>query len=178
MNTADLKERFGELYENMAHSKDVSKMKHFGKTFATMFDKVAEVHPDMASAIVDMLSAIEYNNFVTKDEAIEVSSHFINDDMVITGNPEPSKGVHWSMDALKSFLEQKGLPTEEKPSFNWYALWLTVNMVYSDYADAFVSLLGRNDNETIAIASYTLALKKMKDLDRPKFIRAYFHLDA
>lgn len=178
MNTQELKARYNELYADMEQSKDVSKMKAFGVAFTALFNKFAEVHPDIAEVAIEMLSMIEYNNFVTKEEAIDISSSFINDDMTVTGSTEHTKGAHWSMDALKTFLEQKGLPTEEKPSFNWYALWLTVNMVYSDYADAFVSLLGRNDNETIAVASYTFALKKLKDLDRPKFIRAYFHLDA
>lgn len=178
MNTQELKARFDELYQDMEHSKDVSKMKAFGVTFKAMFNKVAEVHPDIAEMAIEMLSAIEYNNFVTKEEALDVSTRFINDDTSITGSAEPSKGAHWSMDALKAFLTQKGLPIEEKPYYNWPALWLTVNMEYSDYANVMADLLGSKENERLATSIYKLSLKKLKDEDRPRYIRRYFDLEG
>ena len=95
---------------------------------------------------------------------------------MITGSGEPSKGAHWSMDALKGFLSQNGISLEDKPYYNWPALWLTVNMIYSDFANTLVELYGSKDNEYIAQASYKFAVKKLKDLDRPHFIREYFHL--
>ena len=177
MTTQEMKERFAQLYTTMANSKDVANMKYFGTAFARMFDNVATRDPKLAMATLESLEAMEYNNFVTRDEAVEVAAHFINDDMKVMSASEPSKGAHWSMDALKGFLSQKGLPLDDKPYYNWPALWLTVNMIYSDYADAFVSLLDKKDNETMAIASYTIAIKKLKDLDRPRFVREYFRLD-
>lgn len=177
MNAQELKARYAELYADMARSKDVSKMKLFGTAFSQMFDAVAVKHPDIAMATIEFLSAMEYHNFVTLPEATAVASHFINDDTYVSGATEPSKGAHWPMETLKSFLTQRGLPLEEKPYFNWPALWLTVNMEYSDYAEAFAKLLGSKENEKIATASYTLAVKKLKDKDRPHFIREYFGLD-
>lgn len=177
MNSQELKARYAELYDEMKGSKDVSKMVLFGTAFTRMFDKVAVSHPDLAAMTLDFLSAMEYNNFVTQIEAMDVASHFINDDTRVSGASEPSKGAHWSMATLKEFLTQKGLPLEDKPYYNWPALWLTVNMIYSDYADAFVTLFEEKDNETMAVASYTLAVKKLKDKDRRSFIREYFDLD-
>lgn len=141
-----------------------------------MFDKVATAHPDIAAATLEFLSSMEYNNFVTPAEATMVATKFINDDMAISGASQPSKGPHWSMETLRTFLASKGLPTEEKPYYNWPALWLTVNMEYSDYAEVFAKLMGAKDNESLATASYTMAVKKLKDRDRPKFIREYFNL--
>lgn len=172
-----MKAAYDRLYQVMKGSKDVSKMKMFGTTFSNMFYQVAEKHPEIAMATIEMLSAIEYNNYVTMAEAMDVAHDFINDDTMVTGLPEPSKRAHWSMESLKSFLMQKGLPLEEKPYYNWCALWLTVNMIYSDFANTFVELLGAKDNERIAVASYKMAVKKLKDLDRPHFIREYFDLD-
>jgi hypothetical protein len=51
-----------------------------------------------------------------------------------------------------------------------------MNMTYSDFADAFVKLLGTKDAERIAMASYELAIRKLKDVDNPSFIRHYFDL--
>jgi hypothetical protein len=177
MNTVELKERYAALYAAMAVSRDTSKMKLFGTAFTQMFDRVADLKPDIAIATLELLSAIEYNNFVTPVEATEVAEKFINDDSLITGSAEPTRGAHWNMDALKGFLTQRGIALEEKPYYNWPALWLTVNMIYSDYANVVVELVGSKDNERVATACYKMAIKKLKDRDRNHFVREYFDLD-
>lgn len=177
MTPQDLKEAYKRLYDGMKMSKDVSKMKIFGAAFTDMFGKVAQAHPDIAQATIDMLAAIEYHNYVTKQEAMDVAEEFINDDTLITGSAEPTRGAHWNMDALKGFLTQRGIPFEEKPYYNWPALWLVMNMEYSDYADTLVELLGDKNGEKLAMACYKMAVKKLKDRDRPHFIREYFELD-
>lgn len=177
MTTKEIKERYDALYDYMKNSRDVRNMKLFGVASTNIFNKAAEIHPELAMAMLDMLSAMEYHNFVTPVEATEVAAHFVNEDTMVTGTPEPTKGPHWSMDVLKSFLAQRGLPLEEKPYYNWPALWLTVNMEYSDLANTFVELLGSKENERLAVASYKVALAKLRDLDRPHFVREYFELD-
>ena len=154
----------------------MSKMRMFGSIITHMFNQVAEKHPDIAMATIELLSAIEYNNYVSMPEAINTASHFVNDDTLITNNAEPTKGAHWSTEALKSFLGVKGLPLEDKPYYNWCALWLTVNMIYSDFANTLSEITGAKDNDRIATACYKMAVKKLKDLDRPHFIREYFEL--
>lgn len=176
MIAKDLIDKYLQLYDTMKHSKDVSKMKMFGTTFTQMFKQVAEKHPEIAMATIELLSAVEYNNYVTMTEAMDVAHEFINDDTSVTGLPEPSKGAHWSMETLKSFLGVKGLPLEDKPYYNWCALWLTTNMIYSDFANTLVEITGAKDNDRIATACYKMAVKKLKDLDRPAFIREYFEL--
>jgi hypothetical protein len=174
---ADISDRFAELYTDMATSRDVSKMKLFGGAFKQMFDKVAVRYPDPAAETMEYLAAVEFNNYVTSAEAQEVASHFINDDGTLTGATEPSRGAHWKPEELKAFLVSRTIPLDEKPYYNWWALWLTVNMMYSDFANALVDLLGTKDQEHLAVACYQLALRKLKDADRPAFIRDYFHLN-
>lgn len=177
MNAGELKAQYDALYATMSSSKDPSKMRLFGTAFTRMFGKVAEINSDLAVATLELLSAIHYHNFVTLAEATEVSGRFINDDTMVTGLAEPTKGAHWAVPVLKDFLTQRGLPLEEKPYYNWPALWLTVNMIYSDYADVVAELASSKENEKLAEASYKMALKKLKDRDRPHFIRDYFDLD-
>ena len=74
-------------------------------------------------------------------------------------------------------LSSRGIALDEKPYFNWWALWLTINMVYSDYADTLADLLATKDQEKLAVACYKLAIRHLKDPDRAEFIRAYFGLD-
>lgn len=177
MNTAELKTRFDELYATMETSNDVAKMRHFGEAFKKMFNEVAERDARLASTIIEYLSMMEFNNFVTADEAMEVASHFINDDMAVTGSAEPTRGAHWPMDTVKAILSARGCALEDKPYYNWPALWLVMNMEYSDYADTLVELLGDKNSEKLAMACYKMAVKKLKDRDRPHFVREYFELD-
>ena len=176
MTQQELITRYNELYAQLSQSKDVKNMHIFGDAFSRVFKKMAEMHPDIAASTLNLLSAIEFNNFASEAEASAVAAKFLNADKVITGAAEESKGPHWIMDEMKAFLQSRNLPVEEKPYYNWPALWLTVNMIYSDYADTLVEVLGTKDSEKLATTCYKLALRKLKDPDRPSFLREYFSL--
>ncbi len=178
MTHAEINEFYNKLYQTMATSKDVSKMMMFGTAMSAMFAEVARTNPTLAQATLEALAGLEYNNYVTPVEATGVTSHFVNNDSRLTGNAEPTHGAHWTMDAVKSFLTSRNIPVEEKPYYNWPALWVTMNMEYSDYAGTLVEILGTKESEKIATASYKMAVSKLKDLDRPHFIREYFGLDS
>lgn len=54
MNTTqELREQFAQLYSEMAASKDVAKMRHFGVGFSKMFDEVANKDPKLAMATLE-----------------------------------------------------------------------------------------------------------------------------
>ena len=178
MTPAEMKELYEKLYHTMATSKDVAKMTMFGAAMSAMFTEVARTNPTLAQTTLDRLAGLEYNNYVTPVEAAGVAARFVNDDAKLTGKAEHARGPHWTMDAVKSFLTSRNIPVEEKPFYNWPALWLTMNMEYSDYADTLVEILGTKESEKIATASYKMAVSKLKDLDRPHFIREYFDLDS
>ena len=177
MNTQEMKNAFQQYMDMAVEAKEPAKMQILADSYTRLFNKVAEAHPELAEAALTLLAPIEFHNFVTPEEATKVAEGFINADKMLSGASEYSHGPHWSMDILKSFLAARNLPVEEKPYYNWPALWLTVNMIYSDFADSFADLLGSKDNERIATASYKFALRKLKDPDRPAFIREYFGLD-
>lgn len=177
MKTEDLIAQFNARYEMMSASKDVSKMKMFGSAMSKMFAKVAVVAPDVAFATVEMLGALEFYNYVSAGEAQEVAAAFINDDKVVMGASQDSKGAHWRPEEVKAVLSSRGIPLEESPFYNWWALWLVVNMVYSDNADTLAEMLGTKEQEALAVACYKLAVRHLKDPDRPAFVREYFRLD-
>ena len=176
MTTQELKQRYNELYAIMKDSKNVQNMRVFGEAFTHTFGEVAEKHPELAQNIINMLSAVEYHNFVTADEASAIAAKFINDDTMLVGSDKPTLGAKWRMDDLRAFLTAHQLTTSDKPYYNWPALWLTTNMIYSDFADTLVKLLGTKDSERIATACYEMAVAKLKDADKPMFVRDYFHL--
>lgn len=177
MTTQEMKDHFQSLLGAAVEARDPAKMRTLADSYTRLFGKVAEAHPDIAMAALALLAPIEYHNYLTAEEATTIASKFINADRVVSGASEYSKGPHWSMDVLKSFLTSRNLPVEEKPYYNWPALCVAVNMIYSDYADTLADLIGTKDNERLATASYKMALRKLKDPDRPQFIRDYFDLD-
>lgn len=177
MTTQEMKDRFQSYLDTAIEAREPAKMQILADSYTRLFGKVAEAHPDLAMAALALLAPIEYHNYLTAEEAQKIVAGFINADRNVSGASEYSKGPHWGMDVLKSFLTSRNLPVEEKPYYNWPTLWVTVNMIYSDYADTLADLLGSKDNERIATASYKMALRKLKDPDRPQFIRDYFDLD-
>lgn len=174
MTQQELKQRYDDLYALMQESKNVQNMRIFGDAFTRLFVKTVEMHPELAEATINLLSAVEFHNFVTQEEATVIAAKFINDDTYLTGNEKPTLGPHWRMEDMRTFLASKQLPTSDKPYYNWPALWLVMNMTYSDFADALSKLLGTKDPERIATACYELSIKKLKDVDRPSFVRPYF----
>ena len=177
MTSNELKTKFAEYMAIAVESKDSTKMRVLGDSYTLLFNEMADAQPTMVMAAFNLLATIEYNNYVTAEEATKIAASFVNDDKAITGNTEPSKGAHWSMEVLKNFLLQKGLYLEEKPFYNWPALWLTINMEYSDYANVMSESLGTKENERLAMIMYKMANSKLKDADRPNFIRKYYGLD-
>lgn len=177
MNAQEMKNAFQQYMDMAVEAKEPAKMQILADSYTRLFEKMADAHPELAEATLTLLAPIAYRNYVTPEEATKVAEGFINADKMVSGASEYSHGPHWPMDVLKSFLAARNLPVEEKPYYNWPALWLTVNMIYSDFADSFADLLGSKDNERIATASYKFALRKLKDPDRPAFIREYFDLD-
>lgn len=176
MTTQEYKDLFMKYYDEAVESKDPEKMQILGSVLKQLYNKTAEMHPDLAQKMLDVMMAISYHNYVTASEATEIASHFVNDDAMVSGSAEHPKGAHWSMDQAKNFLTAHNIPLEDEPYYNWPALWLTMNMIYSDYADVIAEAVGK-DSEKIATTCYKMAVKKLKDLDRPHFLREYFELD-
>jgi hypothetical protein len=54
-------------------------------------------------------------------------------------------------------------------------------MIYSDHAQSVAEDMGMSTpeavpNEKMALSMYRKAVEKLKDVDRPKFVREYFDL--
>ena len=82
-----IRERYLELYEDMAKSGMPEKMKTFGESAKWAFGKMLETSPKTAEQWVDKLEAMNWNNYLSKAEADEIVAKFINQDN--------SRGAHW-----------------------------------------------------------------------------------
>ena len=161
----DLIKRYDELYDDMATAKDPKKMMIFGDAEKHMFHCLAEKHPDIAEKWLTKLEAGRWNNYVSMQEAEEEASKLVNQD--------GSRGAHWSYETFKAAVESLGAKMVDEPYYNCWALWLTANMLFSDHYKSVSEFIPK---DAMPKFFYMQAVEKLKDVDRPHFIREYFNL--
>ena len=167
----ELIERYDELYDKMKHSREVEKMKVFGKAEKWMFHELAKVHPEMAEKWLAHLEAVCWNNYLSQAEAQTIAKHTINQD--------GSKGFHWDYPAFTGAVVSLGGKTEDKPYYNSFALWVVANMAYSDHARSVAEDMGYKSpsevpNEKMARSMYRKAVEYLMDDDDGFHVRDYF----
>lgn len=161
----ELIEKYDELYEDMASAKDPSKMIAFGEAEKWMFHQMADKHPEIAERWLTKLESARWHNYLSKSEAEYITSNLINQDN--------TRGPHWSYDTFKGAVESLSGKMAVEPSYNCWALWVTANMLYSDHHRSTSEFVPRDQEPKFF---YAMAVEKLKDVDRPKFIREYFDL--
>ena len=161
----DLIKQYDELYEEMVSAKDPKKMMVFGETEKKMFHALAERHPDIAEMWLTKLEAGKWNNYLSKTEAENVVSRLLNQD--------GTRGPHWSYDTFRRAVESIGARIKDEPYYNCWALWVVANMLYSDHHKSTMEFVPADQEPRFF---YLMALEKLKDPDRPKFVREYFDL--
>ena len=171
MTKEQMIERYDELYMKMANSKDVKNMKIFGDSSTWIFKELTKVHPEMAENWLSHLEAVCWNNYLSQNEAMNISRRIINQD--------GSKGFHWNHDTFTKAVESFGGMVEEKPYYNSYALCVTANMVYSDHAQSIAMDMGYKTvsevpNDKMVLSCYRKAVEKLKDVDGGFHVRKYF----
>lgn len=161
----ELIKKYDELYEDMATAKDPRKMMAFGEAEKWMFHRMAKQHPEIAEEWLDKLEAEKWYNYVSKHEAETIVAKFVNQD--------GSRGPHWNYETFKAAVESLGGKLQSEPFYNCWALWVVANMLYSDH---YVSASEFIPHDKLAKYFYNGAVETLKDADRPRFIREYFHL--
>lgn len=161
----DIIRKYDELYDEMVSSKDPRRMMAFGDAEKWVFYMLAQKHPEIAERWVSKLEAGKWNNFLSRHEAEEVTSKLVNQD--------GTHGPHWDYETFKAEVESLGGMMTNEPLYNCWALWATANMFWSDHA--------RSASEFVPIDMmpkyfFNVAVEKLTDIDRPKFVRDYFHV--
>ena len=161
----ELINKYEELYRDMATSGNKDKMIAFGEAERWAFNRMHDLSPKDAQCWLDKLEAMHWHNYLSKCEAEEAVSKLVNQN--------GSRGAHWNYDTFKSAVESAGGMMAEKPYYNCYALWATANMLYSDHYESASKYVPESDMSKFF---YAQAVEKLKDADKPKFVRWYFAL--
>ena len=167
----ELIDRYESLYRKAVSSKDVKRMKALGESERWAFSEMARVHPDMAEAWLSQLEGMEWDNYLSEKEAMNIGKRITNQD--------GSKGFHWNRETFNKAVESLGGKLDEKPSYNGLALLVTANMIYSDHAKSIAEDMGYKTaqeapNEKMALSCYKKAVELLKDPDKGFDIRRYF----
>lgn len=130
-----------------------------------MLQDVLEYKTETAIEYLNKLESINWYNYLSKKE----SSYIIE-------GMKPKKG--WDIAEWESTLDTLNLPSEDAPYYNKWALYTTMNMIYSDSLDTILKIMGKTKEtalqEEVFKAIYLLSLDKLKDEDRVFNIRSYF----
>lgn len=165
----DLIERYDELYADMAMAKDPKKMTIFGNAEKEMFHCLADMHPEIAEKWLTKLEAGKWNNYLSEDEARKIVGLLVE-----RRNGAIIRKYEWEYDVLKNAVESMGGEISLEPYYNCYALWAVMNMLFSDHAETVNMFVQPNLRTKFY---YHMAVDKLKDVDRPHFVRDYFHLE-
>lgn len=165
----DLIERYDELYADMATAKDPKKMTIFGNAEKEMFHCLADMHPEIAEKWLTKLEAGKWNNYLSEDEARKIVGLLVE-----RRNGAIIRKYEWEYDVLKNAVESMGGEISLEPYYNCYALWAVMNMLFSDHAETVNMFVQPNLRTKFY---YHMAVDKLKDVDRPHFVRDYFHLE-
>ena len=155
--------RYLELYKEMETSGNPEKMKTFGNAEKMAFARMVELSPEFAQSWLDKLEAVHWHNYLSQHEAAKIVEGLVNAD--------GTRGAHWDYPIFKGAVESLGGHMMEEPYYNCYALWATANMLYSDHYNSAKEYVPEEDMPKFF---YTMAVEKLKDADRPHFIREYF----
>lgn len=130
----ELIRRYRALYSRMKDGDNPRYMRIFGEAEGAMFASLAASSPETAEKWLSKLEAMDWDNYLAKDEADMITSRMVSQD--------GSKGPHWTYDTFVSAVRSLGMEPEDRPHYNSYALWTAANMIYSDHARSIAEDMG------------------------------------
>ena len=149
----------------------------------SLFHGMVETDPEKAKTLIDTFKGqLQYNNFLTKEEAITIVSRMVFDDSNKTGK------APWEPDELfdeMSHIEFESPVTSDElidhnnmalclPGyFNKWALYVTMCKYYADNYHAFNKWVKTSD---LTRPCYDFAVEQLMDQDKPRWVRWYFGL--
>lgn len=167
----ELIRRYRALYSRMKDGDNPRYMRIFGEAEGAMFASLAASSPEIAEKWLSKLEAMDWDNYLAKDEADMITSRMVSQD--------GSKGPHWAYDTFVSAVRSLGMEPEDRPHYNSYALWTAANMIYSDHARSIAEDMGYKNAaeapaEKMAASCVRKAVEVLRDPDKGYDIRDYF----
>lgn len=152
-------------FDKMLASAEQKHTEAFKDVMRCMLQYMTEWNIEAAEEYVNKLEAMEWNNFLTEKEAVSIVNN-----MVPTGC--------WDISNWEKLADTTGVSKEEYPYYNKYALYVVMNMIYSDDWSTILKIVDKTaqevSDEEMFKSIHLLALNKLKDKDNVFNIRKYF----
>jgi len=172
MTAEELYQQFLSRYDGIIRNTiDRADMRRLGDMTKRVMRWMSIYEPGLAAQAIAILDGEDTEkqcrNYLSEQEA-----RSIVDGM----SPKP----RWDLDKLEEMLRNAGLPTDEPPYFNRWALLTDMCRIQSDSFDTLKRIIGSpghpaTSEESLA-AIYQLALDDLRDEDGKFNIRKYFGL--
>lgn len=155
MEIDDLIKRFDEINRD-------------GKMLKKAFILLAESNPSKAYEFIECYNGVHtYNNYLSESEAKNIVKGFVHFDN--------STGQKWTPEMLFEKVQELGGKIDDKPYYNKWALYTTMNMEHSDHGN-IISKYTNGDADKYAELCYEFAVNQLTDKDRKEFVRSYFDI--
>ncbi len=158
-------EKYKGVMDSIISSNDPEKMQAAYRADKWVFSEMSKNNPEMARKWLEKLETTKWHNCLTKEEADEVVAGLVNQD--------GSRGGKWSFQQFKEAVSSLGGEMSLEPYYNEYALWATANALYSAHAKSVGKRVKPDD---IAEYFYETAVERLKDKNRPSFVREHFRV--
>ena len=160
----ELYDKFLELYEYIAGSRDVKKMRTLGSVMQWMMQDLCKSHPELAQEYIESLESVKWDNYLTPKEAEKIVDKM---------KPQPC----WTKAEWDRMMDQHGLVKSSGNHYNSCALYVTMCKVCSDSGNTLIDLLDVDlKSEKMFKAIHSLALDELEDEDKMYDVRRYFHM--
>lgn len=156
------------IHQSAIDSKQIEKMFIADMVMKAAIRKLSSYNEDDIVDLIEMYEgAMSYNNFLTTIEAVNICKNLKSKD--------GSVGPKWKSDVFMQYLKEMEFPHECAPYYNENALYVTVNMMASDFGEQISKWSGR-DQRNFFRMSYDFAVAQLTDVDHPKWIRHHFDI--
>lgn len=164
----DVLNNFLSTHERIISSSNLENMQAADLILRKAASILADNDPEALEELVNCYDGIvAYNNYLSEKEAKKIVDKFIHFD--------DKTGAKWDFNTFESKVNELNGKLEDKPCYNKWALWATANMIWSDSGDIIYKWSGEGRQKCVGII-YELAVSKLKDKDRKKWIRHYFQV--
>lgn len=161
--TKEIQDRLDALFEILKTPRKDSTIDIFKTAVSEMMDFVYQRDSSMVQTWLDDLSAVEWQNYITRKEAEAIISKM-------------APAAPWTIEQWDRMIETNELNREEAPFYNPYALFVVMSTIYADHAQTLAKIMGVEPENIPVEVIYSLAVDLLRDKDGRFNVRTYFCL--
>lgn len=166
---SDLEKNFSSIIDKVMMDGNEQQKCMLKHQFVKLACRMSQMDPAAVKEVLEVLEAMNWRNYLTEREAKAIIAKM---------QPKPA----WpTFETWKNLMDDADYEYSEKGLYNPYALFVVMNMVYSDSVNSICLVAGKAlkdipEDEMFGYI-YLFALDKLKDEDGMFSVRHYFHLD-